>query len=122
MTTPTISQSQGNSVEPQDLLPQLNPWILLCEVGSDEFVIKNSRNASYFHAGAQEFFLLKTLKNPCTFSQLQQGFQEQFGEELQWNDVDDFLLSITRRGLVSNSLRMSGSRRAWVTFRQLRET
>ena len=109
MTTPTISQSQGNSVEPQDLLPQLNPWILLCEVGSDEFVIKNSRNASYFHAGAQEFFLLKTLKNPCTFSQLQQGFQEQFGEELQWNDVDDFLLSITRRGLVSNSLRWDTS-------------
>ena len=105
MTTSTVPESLGNSVEPQDLLPQLNPWILLCDHGSNEFVIKNSRNASYFHAGPQEFFLLKSLSGPCTFLQLQQAFQEQFGEELQWKDVDDFLQSITRRGLVPNSLR-----------------
>ena len=107
MTTSTVPESLGNSVEPQDLLPQLNPWILLCDLGSNEFVIKNSRNASYFQAGPQEFFLLKSLRGPCTFLLLQQAFQEQFGEELQWKDVDDFLQSITRRGLVPNSLRWS---------------
>ena len=109
MTTSTVPESLGNSVEPQDLLPQLNPWILLCDHGSNEFVIKNSRNASYFHAGPQEFFLLKSLSGPCTFLQLQQAFQEQFGEELQWKDVDDFMQSITRRGLVPNSLRWSAT-------------
>lgn len=109
MTTPTGPLSQSDPIEPQDLLPQLNPWILLCDLGANEFVVKNSRNASYFHAGAQEFFLLKSLQAACTFHQLKQSFQQQFGEELQWSDIDDFLQSITQRGLVPNSLRWQAS-------------
>ena len=74
-----LSETSG----PPVVLPQLNAWILLRELGSDRYVVKNQRTHSYYQAGPEEYFLLDSLRVPCTLQQLQRRFFERFQEELE---------------------------------------
>lgn len=109
MSTSSATERFRDQPDITEALPQLNPWVVLRNVGANDFVIKNQQTSSYFNVGAEEFFLLSSLVVPCTFSQLQEQFLERFGEALQWSDFDDFMKTVTRRGLVPNSSRWSSS-------------
>jgi len=95
--------SEINSVDQSTvLLPKLNPWIVLKDLGDGQYVVKNTQNSSYFSTGPFEFFLLQKLQEGIAKSQLCSDYQERFGEELNDADLDDFLSSIARNKLISS--------------------
>ncbi len=100
MPTSIATEPMDSVATAPELLPRLHSWIQLSDLGGDEYVVKNSRSRSYFHAGPEEYYLLGCLSRSCTLAEMQQGFGEQFSEQLELEDVDDFLRSIRRRDLI----------------------
>ncbi len=100
MSTVSETESVGQIAPAGAVLPRLHPWIQLSELGGGEYVVKNARSRSYFHAGAEEYYLLGALTSACTFTELSRGFAERFGDELQLDELNEFLKSIRRRELI----------------------
>jgi putative peptide zinc metalloprotease protein len=86
------------------LLPKLNPWIELCDLGNGNFVVKNINDRTYFSTGEEEFFILQQLQKNSPRPELKQRYNERFAESLDDADLGSFLTAIERKGLIPNVL------------------
>jgi multidrug resistance efflux pump len=87
----------------RDALPTIHPGVLLHQLGPDEFVVKDAWKRAYFRVGSQEFFLLRSLRQSVTLTELKASFKHEFHEELSGDDVRAFLDSLRGRGLLNEA-------------------
>lgn len=87
-----------------DTLPALKPSVVLLELGGGEYVVKDPKTQAYFHAGESEFFLLRNLAEGVSYPELRSRYSLRFGEDLERADLDPFLETLVRRGLMEPTL------------------
>ena len=90
----------GAEVQDRSPLPKLHPWISLCDLQNGSYVVKNTRDHSYFSTGEEEFFILQQLQESIHREQLKQCYSERFLESFTDSDLESFLWSIEQQGLI----------------------
>lgn len=77
--------------------------LTICPVAGNRFVVKNRTGGTYFTFGEQEHFLLMQLDGVTSDVKICEAFQNQFGEELSCDDLQEFIKILDGRGLLQGS-------------------
>jgi multidrug resistance efflux pump len=81
-------------------LPARRLDLVIKHVGDGRFVVKDPRARTYYELGAEESFLLGQLDGRRGAAEVRAAFEERFSTPLATEDLDAFLETIERQGLL----------------------
>lgn len=81
-------------------LPKRRPDLVVKSVGDSEFVVKHPGTGAYFRIGMLEHFLLVALDGEKTADELRREFEQEFGEALSRDELEQFLDLVRSRNLL----------------------
>jgi putative peptide zinc metalloprotease protein len=85
-------------------LPARRPELVMGPAGADgQRVVKDPRSGRYWHFGEEETFLLMQLDGMQSARDICAAFEEEFGEPLSHDDLDDFLEVARGQGLIESA-------------------
>lgn len=84
-----------------DVLPLRRSDLRIREVAPQQYVIKHAQTRQYFRVGPIEHFLLLGLDGTQTAAALCESFEQQFGEPLGLDELDEFVALMRKRNLIA---------------------
>ncbi len=85
------------------LLPGRRDDLVVRPVAGNQFVVKDPVTDAYFQIGEQEWFLLSQLDDHATSQTVLEAFQNQFGESLTTEELDEFVEMMSKRHLLNDA-------------------
>jgi putative peptide zinc metalloprotease protein len=84
-------------------LPQCRTDLVIRKTGVSEFVVKLPGSGKYFQIGAAEEFLLRSLDGRHSSRSLCEDFEQQFGDALSADELQEFIVTVKPLGLFQRS-------------------
>jgi multidrug efflux pump subunit AcrA (membrane-fusion protein) len=90
-------------------VPPLAADVVLRQIGTDEYVVKQRRTGSYFRVGPVEHFLFGQLDGQATREDVRKAYEQQFSEPLSDGDLSEFLAMAGQQGLLQGTAAAANS-------------